>query len=238
MKRALAAVGDTGAAPGSFTKASFQKRKEMREGLEGFFSFFYLIFHTTRMKACWGVTEWESSGSTWRERGTKRKRSAYCQNWRIGTLESGERESSSNNSGNVEGLKGYRGVVLLIVCISLDKTELWSTITPTAMVQYEFFSQHSMARSTFFFCLMKTEDVFYHCCSFSSSHSQHFLIAVSQLKPPSVSVVEGFFSLLLSDRTKITFFLIMFWRWQPLIKATRKYKNHLKWWQIFLLTFL
>lgn len=36
MKRALAAVGDTGAAPGSSTKASFQKRKEMREGLEGF----------------------------------------------------------------------------------------------------------------------------------------------------------------------------------------------------------
>lgn len=49
MKRALAAVGDTGAAPGSSTKASFQTRKEMREGLEGFFlSFFHLIFHTTR----------------------------------------------------------------------------------------------------------------------------------------------------------------------------------------------
>lgn len=49
MKRALAAVGDTGAAPGSSTKASFQKRKEMRKGLEGFFPpFFYLIFHTGR----------------------------------------------------------------------------------------------------------------------------------------------------------------------------------------------
>lgn len=40
MKRALAAVGDTGAAPGSSTKTSFQKRNEMREGLEGFFFFF------------------------------------------------------------------------------------------------------------------------------------------------------------------------------------------------------
>lgn len=40
MKRTLAAVGDTGAAPGSSTKASFQKRKEMREGLEDFFSLF------------------------------------------------------------------------------------------------------------------------------------------------------------------------------------------------------
>lgn len=39
MKGALAAVGDTGAAPGSSTKASFQKRKEMRDGLEGFFFF-------------------------------------------------------------------------------------------------------------------------------------------------------------------------------------------------------
>lgn len=40
MKRALAAVGDTGAAPGSSTKTSFQKRNEMREGLEGFFFLF------------------------------------------------------------------------------------------------------------------------------------------------------------------------------------------------------
>lgn len=34
MKSALAAVGDTGAAPGSPTKASLQKRKEMRGALE------------------------------------------------------------------------------------------------------------------------------------------------------------------------------------------------------------
>lgn len=43
MKRVLAAVGDTGAAPGSSTKASFQNRKEMRKGLEGGFSILFFI---------------------------------------------------------------------------------------------------------------------------------------------------------------------------------------------------
>lgn len=43
MKRALVAVGDTGAAPSSFTKASFEKGKTMRERLEGFFFFFFLL---------------------------------------------------------------------------------------------------------------------------------------------------------------------------------------------------
>lgn len=60
MKRALAAVGDTGAAPGSSTKASFQKRKEMRKGLEDFFPpFFYLIFHTSRDRRVVGDEEKE-----------------------------------------------------------------------------------------------------------------------------------------------------------------------------------
>lgn len=81
MKRALAAVGDTGAAPGSSTKTSFQKRNEMREGLEGFFFSFYLIFHTTKMKACWRVRERVVSRHEVLvpERGTKRKRRwVYC----------------------------------------------------------------------------------------------------------------------------------------------------------------
>lgn len=36
MKRALAAVGDTGAAPGSSTKASFQKIKGDEKRVRGF----------------------------------------------------------------------------------------------------------------------------------------------------------------------------------------------------------
>lgn len=40
MKRTLAAVGDTGAAPGSSTKASFQKKKGDEGRVGGFFSFF------------------------------------------------------------------------------------------------------------------------------------------------------------------------------------------------------
>lgn len=77
MKRALAAVGDTGAAPGSSTKESFQKRKEMREGLEGLFflplSFFDLIsiqagteeMLESRREMC------ERQGGPQRERGDK-----------------------------------------------------------------------------------------------------------------------------------------------------------------------
>lgn len=37
MKRALAAVGDTEAAPGSTTKASFQKKKGNEGRVRGFF---------------------------------------------------------------------------------------------------------------------------------------------------------------------------------------------------------
>lgn len=59
MKRALAAVGDTGAAPGSSTKASFQKRKEMREGLEGFF---FLSFTSSSIQP--GKEELESRRQT------------------------------------------------------------------------------------------------------------------------------------------------------------------------------
>lgn len=55
MKRALAAVRDTGAAPGSSTKASFQIRKEMRA--RGFF--FHLIVHTTRNRRDVGCCERE-----------------------------------------------------------------------------------------------------------------------------------------------------------------------------------
>lgn len=44
MKSTLAAFGDTGAAPGSSTKASLQKRKEMREPMEGFFFLSFVVF--------------------------------------------------------------------------------------------------------------------------------------------------------------------------------------------------
>lgn len=65
MKSALAAFGDTGAAPGSPTKASFQKRKEMRGAMEVFsfvvFLSFFLSFASSSMQP--GIEEMPDSQS-------------------------------------------------------------------------------------------------------------------------------------------------------------------------------
>lgn len=105
MKSTLAAFGDTGAAPGSSTKASLQKKKGDEGTIGGFFfflslSFFCLPFHATGDRRDVGESEWLDISERHKEKD------------KMGNLPGRRTKMKSRNKGMVE-LKVRERLLLL-----------------------------------------------------------------------------------------------------------------------------